>query len=192
MDGLDVCSSATHVMLQHNWIRHIDGLEFFDKIQYLVLNNNRLETLSGVSHLGTLQYLDVSHNQIATVEVGEVPDKLMALELKGNPCSELPGYRASLIGSLPNLVFLDEERISLRERRVARGEEGGDDEDDDDDDDDEEGEEEDEVDEGDGDGGHSTGTGTAEGHPSHFLSDAKASVSRPKELDAAKAAVEAG
>ena len=174
MDGLDVCSSATHVMLQHNWIRHIDGLEFFDKIQYLVLNNNRLETLSGVSHLGTLQYLDVSHNQIATVEVGEVPDKLMALELKGNPCSELPGYRASLIGSLPNLVFLDEERISLRERRVARGEEG------------------EEEDEGDGEGGHSTGTGTAEGHPSHFLSDAKASVSRPKELDAAKAAVEAG
>ena len=128
MDGLDVCTGATHLHLQHNELREIDSLEFFDRLKYLTVSHNQLTRLAGLSHLKTLQYLDASNNLIARVDTRELPVQLMALELTGNPCTKSDGYRAQLIAALPKLFSLDELNVSRGE-----GEE-----------DDEEGEEEEE------------------------------------------------
>ena len=128
MDGLDLCSEkCTHLMMQHNWLTEIDGLQFFDKLQYLVLSHNRLTIIDGVSHLRSLQYLDASHNEIARVPrpSSQLPcDSLMALELNGNPCAEIDGYRAQLISGLPKLLYLDEVRITNTDRGLESEDDG--------------------------------------------------------------------
>ena len=142
MDGIDVCNGATHVHLQHNRLRTIEDLSFFDKLQYLVISHNHLDEISGIAHLKALQYIDASYNAVAAVDASALPTHLMALELTGNPCATRDGYRAGLVGALPSLVFLDEVRISKRERREALGEPAPQDEEEE-----EEEEEEDEEDE---------------------------------------------
>jgi len=146
MDGIDVCNGATHVHLQHNRLRTIEDLSFFDKLQYLVISHNHLDEISGIAHLKALHYLDASYNAVAAVDASALPTHLMALELTGNPCATRDGYRAGLVGALPSLVFLDEVRISKRERREALGEPAPQDEDEEEEED-EEDEEDDEEDE---------------------------------------------
>lgn len=55
--------------------------------------------------------LDLSHNDIADLscilqQLQQLP-KLRALQLKGNPVSLLPHYRAAVLKQLPQLVYLD-------------------------------------------------------------------------------------
>ena len=149
MDGIDVCNGATHVHLQHNRLRTIEDLSFFDKLQYLVISHNNLGEINGIAHLKALQYLDASCNAVAAVDASALPTHLMALELTGNPCATRDGYRAGLVGALPSLVFLDEVRISKRERREALGEPAppDDEEEEEDEEEDEDGEEEEEEEE---------------------------------------------
>ena len=149
MDGIDVCNGATHVHLQHNRLRTIEDLSFFDKLQYLVISHNHLDEISGIAHLKALQYLDASCNAVAAVDASALPTHLMALELTGNPCATRDGYRAGLVEALPSLVFLDEVRISKRERREALGEPAppDDEEEEEDEEEDEDGEEEEEEEE---------------------------------------------
>merc|ERR1719271_1605959 len=111
MDGLDVCNGATHLLLQHNRLACVDGLDFFDKLQYLVVSHNRLTRLDNIGHLRALQYLDAQSNLLVEVPEREaLPEGLMALELTGNPCVEMAGYRAALVAALPKLLYLDELR----------------------------------------------------------------------------------
>jgi hypothetical protein len=147
MDGIDVCNGATHVHLQHNRLRTIEDLSFFDKLQYLVISHNHLDEISGIAHLKALQYLDASYNAVAAVDASALPMHLMALELTGNPCATRDGYRAGLVEALPSLVFLDEVRISKRERREALGEPAPQDEDEEEDEEEDEDEDEEEEDE---------------------------------------------
>ena len=112
MDGLElVGTGATHILLQHNLLTHIDGLEFFAKLQYLVLSHNQISRIAGVSHLSSLQYLDLAHNLVASADTDALPKGLMALELVGNPCAAEEGYRAKVVAALPRLVYLDEVRV---------------------------------------------------------------------------------
>ena len=147
MDGIDVCNGATHVHLQHNRLRTIEDLSFFDKLQYLVISHNHLDEISGIAHLKALQYLDASYNAVAAVDASALPTHLMALELTGNPCATRDEYRAGLVGALPSLVFLDEVRISKRERREALGEPAPQEEDEDEEEEEEEEEEDEEEEE---------------------------------------------
>ena len=137
MDGLElVGTGATHILLQHNLLTHIDGLEFFSKLQYLVLSHNQISRIAGVSHLSSLQYLDLAHNLVASADTDALPKGLMALELVGNPCAAEEGYRAKVVAALPRLVYLDEVRVGEEEEE----EEGEEEEEEEEDDDEEDGE----------------------------------------------------
>ncbi len=162
MDGLDLCNGATHVQLQHNRISEIEGLDFFSSLQYLTISHNLLSSLDGLAQCGALRYLDASHNAIAQARAASLPAAtLMALELMGNPCVDEAGYRPRLVEGLPELVTLDEERVSRQERGLPADDEEESEEEEGEDEEEEEGEEEGESD---------------EVVPSRYLSSAKAAV----------------
>ena len=173
MDGLDVCNGATHVMLQHNMLRQIEDLTFFNKLQYLVVSHNQLETLSGLTHLKSLQYLDATYNRIEMADPKALPTELMALELTGNPCADRRDYRTTLLEALPELLWLDDVRVSAKERGLEEDEEG---EEGEEGEGDEESEGEDEEDEDEDEQREPAGAGSAGEVPSTFLSGAKAAI----------------
>jgi len=176
MDGLDVCNGATHVMLQHNMLRQIEDLTFFNKLQYLVVSHNQLETLSGLTHLKSLQYLDATYNRIEMADPKALPTELMALELTGNPCADRRDYRTTLLEALPELLWLDDVRVSAKERGLEEHEEDEEGEEGEDEDEDEEDEDEDEDEDDEDEQQEAAGAGSTGEVPSMFLSGAKAAI----------------
>ena len=162
LDGLELCNGVTHLHLQHNRLRDLEGLDFLNQLGYLMISHNRLSQLSGLSHLPSLQYVDASHNAIAECDGSALPPGLMALELHANPCVDPADYRERLVRGLPKLLYLDEVRISSRERNAACGITGGDDESDEEGEE-EEGEEEEEEEEEEEDDEAEDGEGAAVG-----------------------------
>ena len=67
--------------------------------------------LEGLSGLHALRALDIRDNLIATVPHDSLPSGLAILDLRGNPCAELPGHRARVLAMLPDCVCLDGEDL---------------------------------------------------------------------------------
>jgi hypothetical protein len=139
VDHLELFTGVTHVYLQHNLLTTLaDGFDYLPRLRFLSLSHNRVLQLADLTHLSTLQCLDLSHNDIETFDVDWLPSSLVVLNLAGNPCQRVRGYRSHLIVCLPNLrqldggVIADAERASIE---AADQRSSGDDDDDDDDDD---------------------------------------------------------
>ncbi|GAB1610516.1 leucine-rich repeat-containing protein 46-like, partial [Argonauta hians] len=105
----------TNIYLQNNKIQHIRSLEGLNNLQLLDLSNNDIEVIENLSTLSQLAFLDLSHNYIGNVDIDELPQSLMILHLKGNPCYNQPDYRGRIIQDLPNLTELDGVQVGKGE-----------------------------------------------------------------------------
>jgi len=149
ISGLDPFTSLTHLYLQRNDIVEIENLDALINLRYLNLANNRIKRipLDALEGLEKLRVLDLSENQIETLDAIEgayFPDSIQFLRFNGNPCTKLTGFRELFVGCLPNLIALDDVRITdeekagfglLTEGTIEEDEDDGDEDDDNDDED---------------------------------------------------------
>lgn len=104
----------THLYLQHNLITKIENLEFFQNLKFLVLSNNQIEIVENLQTLKSLKLLDLSYNQIKVLDVKELPMGLCFLNLVGNPCTEIAGWRdyeLKIKSHLRRLIQLNENEL---------------------------------------------------------------------------------
>ncbi|KAE8575021.1 hypothetical protein XENTR_v10003669 [Xenopus tropicalis] len=110
------CVRETHSLyLQENLIKKIENLELLKNLRFLSLSGNRIEEVTNLHSLLNLQFLDLSHNLIQRVNEGELPPKLLALDLRENGCTHAPDYRQKVMTALPLLQELDGEIVSVKQ-----------------------------------------------------------------------------
>mmetsp|Transcript_23591 Transcript_23591/g.41815 ORF Transcript_23591/g.41815 Transcript_23591/m.41815 type:complete len:175 (-) Transcript_23591:803-1327(-) len=92
----------TTFLLSHNQISRIlpSFAKNLPRMENLVLTYNRISSLKEIDNLVAFQYLK-------------------RLSLIGNLVTKLPDYRLYVIHKLPNLHFLDFQRVCLAERQAA-------------------------------------------------------------------------
>jgi hypothetical protein len=113
LDGIEVCSDAAHVELQHNAISDLTPLELIFDLLSLNAGHNRIERVSGISSLLRLSHVNLEHNLIATLAPGEFPVALRSLTLRGNPVADLPHYHQLVRAACPFLRELDGEEFDF-------------------------------------------------------------------------------
>ncbi|XP_077979338.1 uncharacterized protein LOC144434696 [Glandiceps talaboti] len=149
IDNLEMLGPVTNLYLQSNTISVIENLESLHHLRFLTLTGNQIKKVENLTILTELKFLDLSENKIEDFDPSELPKQLLILNMKNNPCTWLPGYRAKCLQALPKLQQLDNINITKYERRDAGCVLSDSEDEDDDDDEEEEEEEEAEVDDGD-------------------------------------------
>lgn len=135
IDGLELLGgSVTNIYLQVNNIERIGNLDCCKNLSFLALSNNRIRKVENLTCLKKLLFLDLSENRIKDLDVEELPESVVILNLKGNPCTETDSYRARIIRHLPRLKQLDLLEVTKEERSAAGVRESSDEEEDDEDD----------------------------------------------------------
>ncbi|CAH1788016.1 unnamed protein product [Owenia fusiformis] len=118
IDGLELLGkSITNVYLQQNQIKVIENLECLENLSFLTLANNKIQKIENLTRLPKLAFLDLSENNITDFDIDELPQTLVILNLKGNPCIKVPDYRGRIIQDLPKLRQLDGVDITKQDRR---------------------------------------------------------------------------
>ncbi|KAJ3160652.1 hypothetical protein HDU86_000411 [Geranomyces michiganensis] len=120
MTNLDRFKDITHLYLQHNNITRIEGLEYLPSLRFLILAHNEITQIEGVDECWELRLLDLSHNQIEHFDAEMLPPDIAYILLADNHCARLPAYRLELIQRLEDLIEIDEEPVTTRERDMAR------------------------------------------------------------------------
>jgi len=103
LESIDIASEMTNIRvltLTHNKITDLSPLSNCLELQELYLRKNNIEDISQIDNLRLLGNLRV-------------------LWLRDNPISLLPDYRQRVITILPNLYRLDENDVSVEERKNA-------------------------------------------------------------------------
>jgi Leucine-rich repeat (LRR) protein len=103
--------------LSGNQIWKLDGLSHLQELQSLSINHNYLNNYESIEHLKecspTLTNVDLRYNKIEGDEamIGLFIN-IKCLNLTENPCvREQKYYRRSMVGHLPNLIYLDSRAI---------------------------------------------------------------------------------
>lgn len=118
-----------------------------DQFECIDLSDNLISSLSNISHLNRLTTFIACNNEIEFVESGfckSLPNleslvltnnqlksiesisaifllkNLKRLSLINNPVAKIPNYKAIMIGMLPNLVYLDFQKINQMERNASK------------------------------------------------------------------------
>ncbi|KAK2177528.1 hypothetical protein NP493_584g01028 [Ridgeia piscesae] len=110
---------VTNLYLQKNQIEIIENLESLRGLQFLTLAANRIRRIEGLTRLPKLGFLDLSENLIETFDIDEIPQSLIILNLRGNPCTQLADYRGSIIQDIEKLQQLDGEKVTKEEKKDA-------------------------------------------------------------------------
>ncbi|KAI0231518.1 hypothetical protein LSAT2_018121 [Lamellibrachia satsuma] len=110
---------VTNLYLQKNQIETIENLECLRGLQFLTLGANRIRKIEGLTRLPKLGFLDLSENLIEHFDIDELPQTLIILDLRGNPCTQLDDYRGSIIQDIEKLQQLDGETVTKEEKRDA-------------------------------------------------------------------------
>eukprot|EP00658_Telonema_sp_P-2_P038832 TRINITY_DN2778_c0_g1_i6.p1 TRINITY_DN2778_c0_g1~~TRINITY_DN2778_c0_g1_i6.p1 ORF type:complete len:299 (+),score=77.32 TRINITY_DN2778_c0_g1_i6:65-961(+) len=122
ISGLATLHSLVHLSLANNRLRNIHGLDRLANLEVLSLACNQITRVTNLKSLAKLKTLDLSFNLIK--ELGDpdagFPTGLCSLQLNGNPLSQLPGYRALIVGKCSELVELDCATVASVERVAAR------------------------------------------------------------------------
>ncbi|KAI9091858.1 hypothetical protein DFS34DRAFT_634392 [Phlyctochytrium arcticum] len=119
IDDWSFIPHLTHLYLQHNLISRLDKLESLPHLQFLVLAENSIEKIEGIRNCSQLRLLDLSANNIEQLSKDDLPNNLVYLMMRENPCANLPSYRLETIHDTPTLLELDEVEINDEERRLA-------------------------------------------------------------------------
>ncbi|XP_077169128.1 leucine-rich repeat-containing protein 46 isoform X2 [Paroedura picta] len=108
------------IYLQQNQIEKIENLSCFPNLNCLSLAGNRISRVENLQALLKLQFLDLSHNHIESLDTEELPQSILILDFTGNKCTHQKGYRESVLAALPQLVFLDTQRV-VDQKAPAQG-----------------------------------------------------------------------
>ncbi|CAL1539672.1 unnamed protein product [Lymnaea stagnalis] len=120
IDNLELLSTeVTHLYLHCNKITKIENLECLPHLQILILSDNQISDIDGIAYLTKLVFFDISKNRIEETHAEKMPKSLVIVSFSGNPCTECPSHRFSLIQWLPTLKHLDGIEISREEMNQA-------------------------------------------------------------------------
>jgi protein TilB len=118
------CRELKILLLQANLIPKLENLNRLKKLEYLNVALNNITKLEGLEGCESLKKLDLTCNFLDVDELASVRSLrnntcLEELYLTGNPCCKWEGYRAYVLGSLPQLAKLDGTEITRSERIEA-------------------------------------------------------------------------
>ena len=115
----------SHVKNLNLWgseLSDVSIVSLMDNVEIISLSVNHVDTLIDFSHCSNLQELYLRKNNLRDLaEVVFLKDlkKLKLLFLSDNPCSKHRLYKPFILRILPNLVRLDDEEITYRDRQYA-------------------------------------------------------------------------
>ncbi|TRY91008.1 hypothetical protein DNTS_023025 [Danionella cerebrum] len=116
------CRDLKILYLQNNLIPKIENVGRLKKLEYLNLALNNIEIIENLEGCESLHKLDLTVNfvgKLSSITSLKFNLHLRELYLVGNPCTEFQGYRQYVVGSLPQLQWLDGKEISRAERILA-------------------------------------------------------------------------
>ncbi|KAI9348784.1 hypothetical protein DFJ73DRAFT_429317 [Zopfochytrium polystomum] len=123
IENLDVyCRHLEILYLQNNLINKIENLHKLKELQYLNLALNNIKKIENLQGCESLRKLDLTVNfveDLLDLESLKVNFNLQELFLVGNPLTQVDGYRAFAVATLPQLKFLDGKEIDKSERILA-------------------------------------------------------------------------
>ncbi|XP_023593426.1 leucine-rich melanocyte differentiation-associated protein isoform X1 [Trichechus manatus latirostris] len=134
--GRDCGHFAKRLDLSFNLLRSLEGLSAFHSLEELILDNNLLGDDLVLPGLPSLHTLTLNKNQITDLEslldhLAEVTPALEYLSLLGNVAcpnelvslekdeEDYKRYRCFVLHKLPNLKFLDAQKVTRQEREEA-------------------------------------------------------------------------
>ncbi|XP_045490813.1 protein tilB [Colias croceus] len=118
----DWCPKLKILLMQSNLIAKIENLNKLKHLTYLNLALNNIEVIENLQRCESLQKLDLTLNfigDIISVESLSGNYNLENLYLTGNPCTDYENYRVFVIGTLPQLRYLDGNEIERSDRITA-------------------------------------------------------------------------
>lgn len=118
----DWCPKLKILLMQSNLIAKIENLNKLKHLVYLNLALNNIETIENLERCESLRKLDLTLNFIGEIVSVENLVNLYNLEnlyLSGNPCTDYENYRDFIIGTLPQLVYLDGQEVERSDRIKA-------------------------------------------------------------------------
>ncbi|ESO83361.1 hypothetical protein LOTGIDRAFT_222768 [Lottia gigantea] len=116
------CRDLKILYLQSNLIPKIENVNRLKKLEYLNLALNNVERVENLEGCECLNKLDLTVNfvgELTSIESLKDLYHLRELFLTGNPCTEYEGYRQYVLGTLPQLQYLDGTEIGKAERIKA-------------------------------------------------------------------------
>ncbi|XP_021191278.3 protein tilB [Helicoverpa armigera] len=118
----DWCPKLKILLMQSNLIAKIENFNKLKHLVYLNLALNNIEVIENLERCESLEKLDLTLNfigEIVSVESLTGNYNLSNLYLTGNPCTDYDNYRDFVIGTLPQLNYLDGNDIDRSERIKA-------------------------------------------------------------------------
>ncbi|XP_063529298.1 protein tilB [Cydia strobilella] len=118
----DWCPKLKILLMQNNLIAKIENLNKLKHLNYLNLALNNIEIIENLERCESLEKLDLTLNfigEIVSVESLTGLYNLQNLYLTGNPCTDYDNYRDFVIGTLPQLSYLDGVEIERSDRIKA-------------------------------------------------------------------------
>ncbi|XP_055886333.1 dynein axonemal assembly factor 11-like [Biomphalaria glabrata] len=116
------CRDLKILYLQSNLIPKIENVSRLKKLEYLNLALNNIEKIENLEGCESLKKLDLTVNfvgELTSIESLKDLYNFRELFLTGNPCSDFVNYREYVIGTLPQLQWLDGVEIEKSERIKA-------------------------------------------------------------------------
>lgn len=118
----DWCPKLKILLLQSNLIAKIENLNKLKNLTYLNLALNNIEKIENLHRCESLQKLDLTLNfigEIVSLESLAGNYNLENLYLTGNPCTDYENYKDFVIGTLPQLKYLDGKEVERSDRITA-------------------------------------------------------------------------
>ncbi|KAK6195350.1 hypothetical protein SNE40_000800 [Patella caerulea] len=116
------CRDLKILYLQSNLIPKIENVNRLKKLEYINLALNNVERIENLDGCESLNKLDLTVNfigELTSLESLKNNYNLRELFLTGNPCTEYEGYKEYVLGTLPQLQYLDGREIEKSERIKA-------------------------------------------------------------------------
>jgi hypothetical protein len=104
-------------------LHSLDGIATISQnLEELYLAFNHITDLCDLMGMDRLGILDLEENEIAkieSIEILQLCPRLRSLTLNSNPARHIPDYVSRVRSLLPQLAYLDEQRIAPPRRRIA-------------------------------------------------------------------------
>lgn len=122
-----ICRHLKILYMQNNLVSKLQNLHRLKELEYANFAVNNISKIENLQRCESLVKLDLTVNFITkasllTVHTLEANYKLEDLYLMGNPCADFGGYRAFVVGTLPQLKKLDGTVVTPSERILAKQE----------------------------------------------------------------------